>query len=57
MATYPQDYLERTIKLFQPFSDTPLTLEDAREIADCVLDVYAYALELKEKHEKEKTRI
>ncbi|MBF0595424.1 MAG: hypothetical protein HQL22_10735 [Candidatus Omnitrophica bacterium] len=48
---YPKSYLEKTINLFQPFSATPLTLEDAREIADNTLGLYEYALELKQKRE------
>ena len=61
VTPYPREYLERTINLFQPFSETPLTIEDAREIADCALDVYEYVLGLKQKEKtngkEEKTRI
>lgn len=52
MAKYPQDYLEKTIRLFQPHFEEPLTLDDAQEIADNALDLYAYLLELKERHER-----
>ncbi|MBF0569220.1 MAG: hypothetical protein HQL18_00380 [Candidatus Omnitrophica bacterium] len=51
MTTYPKDYLQRTINLFQPHSDTPLTLEDAREIADNALDLFEYLIELKQQRE------
>ena len=44
---YPKEYLEKTIRLFQPHSETPLTPEDAREIANTVLDLYEYLLEKK----------
>ena len=49
MPRYPKEYLERTIQLFQPHCEAPLTLSDAEEIADCALDVYEYVLKLKQK--------
>ncbi|MBF0523369.1 MAG: hypothetical protein HQL24_09995 [Candidatus Omnitrophica bacterium] len=52
MAKYPKDYLEKTIQLFQPYSEALLSLDDAQEIADNALDLYAYLIELKERHER-----
>ena len=51
MAKYSLEYLQKTIQLFQPHSETPLTLEDAQEIADNVLELFEYTLELKQKRE------
>ena len=51
MTTYPKDYLQRTINLFQPHSEAPLTLEDAQQLADDVLDLFEYLIELKQQRE------
>ena len=34
MAHFTKEFLERTIEVWQPRYDYPLTLEDAREIAE-----------------------
>ena len=49
MAKYPKEYLEMTIRLWQPYSPETLTLDDAQEIADNVIGLYSYLLELKRK--------
>ena len=54
MAKYPQDYLEKTIHLFQSNGEAPLTVEDAQEIADNVLNLYEYLLERKNNASLEK---
>jgi flagellin-specific chaperone FliS len=56
MAKYPKEYLEKTIKLWQPYCPEPLSLEDAQEIADNVIGLYSYLLQLKENHEKKETK-
>ncbi|MBF0571840.1 MAG: hypothetical protein HQL12_08230 [Candidatus Omnitrophica bacterium] len=53
MAKYPKEYLEKTIKLWQPYSPEPLTLADAQEIADNVIGLYSYLLELKKSNQKD----
>ncbi len=34
MNEYSKDFLNKTIKVWQPYSPTPISLNDAREIAD-----------------------
>ena len=51
MAKYSLEYLQKTIRLFQPHSEAPLTLEDAQQLADDVLDLFEYLIELKQQRE------
>ncbi len=51
MAKYSVEYLQKTIRLFQPHSEAPLTLEDAQQLADNALELFEYLLELKQKRE------
>lgn len=48
---YSHQFLKETIELWQPHSPEPLTLEDAREIADNMTALYAYLHELKQKYD------
>ncbi len=57
MAKYPKEYLEKTIRLWQPYSPEPLTLEDAQEIADNVIGLYSYLIELKQKHDQKEPNL
>lgn len=50
MADYSKDFLERTIQLWQPHSPEPLTLEDAREIADNMAELLLYLDKLDKKY-------
>jgi len=55
MAKFTQDFLEKTIRFWQPYSQESLTLADAEEIATNMTDLFAFLLELKRKRdEKEK---
>ena len=40
MADFTKEFLERTIEVWQPRYDHPLTLEDAREIAGTVVALF-----------------
>lgn len=51
MAQFSQQFLKRTIEVWQPYSPEPLTLDDAQEIADTVIPLYAYLLQLKKKYD------
>ena len=53
MADYSKEFLEKTIKVWQPYSETLLTLEDAREIAENVVNLYKLLFELEKKYDKE----
>ncbi len=50
MDNYSKEFLEKTIKVWQPYSPIPLTLEDAREIADNMLGLFSFVLELEQKN-------
>jgi hypothetical protein len=40
MANFTKEFLERTIEVWQPRYDYPLTLEDAREIAENMIGLF-----------------
>ena len=56
MAELSEEFLRTTIKIWQPYSEAPLTLEDAREIAENMTGLYSYLLELERKNGKEEKR-
>ena len=53
MANFSNKYLEQTIKVWQPYSEAPLSLEDARKIADNMTGLFSYLIELERKYGKE----
>jgi len=53
MAEFSKEFLEKTIKVWQPYSEAPLSLEDAREIAENVTGLYKLLFELEAKYGKE----
>ena len=57
MVEYSKEFLEKTIKTWQPYRETSLSLEDAREITDNVIALYTLLSELEKKYGKEKTNI
>lgn len=50
MREFSKEFLEKTIKVWQPYSPTPLSIEDAREIADNVIGLYKLLFELEQKY-------
>ena len=57
MANYSKQFLKQTIEEWQPHSRKLLTLEDAREITDNMVNLYSYLNELNEKYGKEEKNI
>ena len=57
MADYSKEFLEKTIKVWQPYTPTPLTSEDAREIAENMTELFKFLFELDEKYKKEEKKI
>ena len=55
MVNYSEQFLKETIRIWQPHYPEPLTLEDAREIADNTAELFLYLKALEEKYEPEKT--
>ena len=47
MPTGGEEFLDRTIEVFQPYSPTDLTREDAREIAANMTGLFGILLQLK----------
>jgi len=50
-------FLEKTIQIWQPYSDKKLTLEDAREIADNMIGLFSFLIELEQKYGKEEEKV
>ena len=57
MVNYSKEFLEKTIKVWQPYSSVTLTLEDAREITENMTELFSFLLELEKKYGKEKKEI
>ena len=57
MADYSKEFLEYTIKTWQPHSLEPLSLEDAHEIANNMVELFIYLNELKQKYDKKETNV
>ena len=49
--------LEKTIRVWQPYSDKPLTEDDAREILENMTGLFSFLLELEKKYGKEEKKI
>ncbi len=44
MEKYSKDFLSKTIKIWQPYSSTPLSLNDAREITENMTALFNFLL-------------
>ena len=56
MPEYSEEFLKKTIDMWQPYSEAPLTLEEAREITDNMVGLYSFLFELEQKYGKEKEK-
>ena len=54
MANYSKEFLERTIQVWQPYTPTPLSLEDGREICDNLCGFFSV---LKKWNDQEKEKL
>lgn len=54
---YSKEFLEKTIEVWQPYSPTFLTLEDAEEIIDNMTGLFKFLIELDKKYGKEEKNI
>ena len=52
MNNYSKEFLEKTINVWQRYYHSPLTLEDAREIADNMIGLFSLISELEQKNSK-----
>ncbi|HJX50967.1 MAG TPA: hypothetical protein VJ438_05900 [Candidatus Nanoarchaeia archaeon] len=48
------EFLKSTIKIWQPYSSTPLTEEDAREIIENMTELFSFLAELEQKYKEDK---
>jgi len=44
MNKYPTDFLQKTIKVWQPYCPTPLSLNDAREITENMTALFDFLI-------------
>lgn len=54
---YSKEFLDKTIKVWQPYSHTLLSLEDAEEIIDNMTGLFEFLIELDKKYGKEEKNI
>ncbi len=57
MFVYDEQFLKETIRIWQPHSPEPLTLEDARVIADNMAELFIYLNDLSKKYDQKETQI
>ena len=48
-SKYSKEFLEKTIKVWQPYSPTPLSLNDAREITENMTSLFNFLIDNDEK--------
>ena len=53
MEKFSQNFIQKTIEVWQPYSEAPLSLEDAREIAENMTGLFSFLIELERKYGKE----
>lgn len=53
MGGWSDELVQKTIRLYRPFSDTPLSEEAVREILDNLAALLLYLRELEEKYGQE----
>ena len=56
MAEYSKEFLDYTIKVWQPYSEDPLTLDDAQEIAENMANLCIFLMDLEREDEKIQTK-
>ena len=52
MRAYSNEFLEETIKIWQPHSTEDLSLEDARAITENIVELFTFLGELENKYAK-----
>lgn len=53
-SKYSKEFLEKTIKVWQPYSPTPLSLNDAREITENMTSLFNFLIAHEDKSEETK---
>jgi hypothetical protein len=56
MVNLGKEFLEKTIKVWQPYSPSLLSLEDARDIAQNMTDLVLLLVKLEQKYGKEEKK-
>lgn len=51
MKKHSKGFLEKTIKVWQPYSSEPLTIEDAKEITENMTQLLKLLIELEKKYD------
>ena len=52
-SEYSKEFLNKTIQVWQPYSPTPLSLNDAREITDNMTSLFNLLMKIDEKSHKD----
>ena len=53
-SKYSKEFLDKTIKVWQPYSPTPLSLNDAREITENMTALFSFLIAHEDKSEETK---
>lgn len=53
-SKYSTEFLNKTIKVWQPFSPTLLSLNDAREISENMINLFNFLIKVDNKYDKER---
>ena len=57
MQKYSEDFLKKTIRIWQPYCPLPLTMDDAEEIAENMFELFSLLYELDQKYGTQKKKI
>ncbi|OGF63611.1 MAG: hypothetical protein A2Y62_18825 [Candidatus Fischerbacteria bacterium RBG_13_37_8] len=52
IAKFSKEFIEKTLQIWQPYSSTKLTEEDAREIAENMTELFSLLAELEKKYKE-----
>lgn len=54
MEKYSKNFIKETIEVWQPFSDVPLSPNDAREISENMINLFNFLIKVDNKYDKER---
>jgi hypothetical protein len=54
MEKYSKKFIKETIEVWQPFSDVPLSSNDAREISENMINLFNFLIKVDNKYDKER---
>jgi hypothetical protein len=54
MEKYSKKFIKETIEVWQPYSDVPLSSNDAREISENMINLFNFLIKVDNKYDKER---